>query len=73
MHYGETKKVRARNGDQFVADFKKVRTIVVSPYITGGSFTTSKLDVWHMAKDYTINYQMTNKVFKNGRLVMQIL
>lgn len=61
------------NGDQFILDFKKVRTIVVSPYLTNSSFVTSKLDVWEQAKGETITYQLSTKVYRNGRLVMQIL
>jgi hypothetical protein len=73
MHYGETKKVRAVQGDQFVKDFKKVRTIVVWAANTGRSFPALKLDVWERAKTEKIYYFMTDDVFQNRRVVMKII
>lgn len=72
MHYGETKKVRAIQGDQFIQDFKKVNTIVVYADTTGRTFPVQKNDVWDRAKDTKIYYKMTDQVFQSGRLVMLI-
>lgn len=73
MHYGETKKVRAIQGDQFIKDFKSVRTIVVWAANTGRSFPALKLDVWERAKTEKIDYFMTDDVFANRRVVMKII
>lgn len=72
MHYGETKRVRAVQGDQFIQDFKKINTIVVYADVTGRTFPVQKNDVWDRAKDTKIYYKMTDQVFQNGRLVMLI-
>lgn len=73
MHYGETKKVRAVQGDQFIQDFKSVSTIVVWAANSGRSFPTIKLDVWERAKTEKIDYFMTDDVYANRRVVMKII
>ena len=73
MHYGETKKVRAIQGDQFIQDFKSVRTVVVWAANTGRSFPVLKVDVWQRAKTEKIDYYMTDDVFANGRVIMKII
>lgn len=71
--YKEIKKVRLINGGQFISDFHAVGTIVAFTGATGRSFTCLKNDVWELAKVSVIYYTMTTEVFKNGRVVMQIL
>jgi hypothetical protein len=72
MHYGETKKVRAIQGDQFIKDFKRVQTIVIYATTTSRSFPALKTDVWGRAKTGKIYYKMTTEIFANNRLVMLI-
>lgn len=72
MYYGEIKKVRNKNGDKFITDFKSIRTIVAYCHYTQSSFVTLKLDVWEMAKRKILVYDLTTDVYANGRLVMRI-
>lgn len=73
MHYGETKKVRAIQGNQFILDFKSVYDVVVWAANTGRSFPTRKVDVWERAKTEKIDYFMTDDVYANRRVVMKII
>jgi hypothetical protein len=59
MHYGETKKVRDLQGDQFIQDFKKFRRVAIYAKDTERSFPALKLDVWAVAKVKKIYYITT--------------
>ncbi len=67
------KEVRNKNGQQFIDDFKKYKTVVVMPQYTKGFYIALRSDVWEYAKDRKLLYLIRNDVFKNQREVMVIV
>jgi hypothetical protein len=72
MAYTEIKTVRAMNGQQFIDDFKRLRTIVVWCSVSKTTFVVQRWEVWAQAKRKKIEYLTSTDVYANGREVIII-
>lgn len=67
------KKVRKKNGQQFIDDLNKVREVMVAPVKTNVFLKTTKKEVIKEAENEKINYYITDQIFKVRRDVMVII
>jgi hypothetical protein len=73
MAYTEIKKVREINGQQFIDDFKRVRTVVAYCYNTVDTFQIQRWEVWERAKAKKLHYFMSTDVYANRTEVLVIV
>ena len=67
------RKVRERNDEEFIKNFKSVRSVVVYAHATEDFFCVTKSEVAKMAENCKIRYYITNDVFENRRTVLVIM
>ena len=73
MAYTEIKKVRAVNGQEFIDDFKRLRTVVAYCYNSETTFIIRRWEVWERAKQRKIHYFTSKDVYANRREVIVFL
>jgi len=71
--YDEPNKVRQHNGQQFIDDFKKAKTILVFAYNTENQFEIKKQDLWNFAKVKKVHYSMKYCPFVQPRICLTVI
>lgn len=71
--YVGMKEVRKINGQQFIDDFLRHSTFLVSPLNTNYYFTASKQEIWERAKLGKIHYVVSTEIFSNLRSCIVII
>lgn len=71
--YNEPDKIRQHNGQQFIDDFKRAKTIIVFAYNSETTFEVQKQDVWDIAKQMKLHYNMDYCPYTIHRTCMTIL
>ena len=67
------RKVREHNDEEFIKNFKSVRSIVLYASTTQDFFCVTKSEVAKMAENCKIRYYMANDIFANRRNVLVII
>lgn len=71
--YDEPDKVRKHNGQQFIDDFKRARTILAFTYNTENQFEIKKQDLWNFAKVKKVYYSMKHCPYVVPRVCLTVL
>lgn len=64
--------MKKHNGENFLADLKKCRNIMVYAKDTGNYFNVKKMDLKKLATERPIKYYMTEKIFVVKRWTMVV-
>lgn len=70
-NYSGIKKVREINGQRWIDDFKRLRTVVVM-LPSGVFFEVQKIEVWREAKSIRLVYSIFTTLYRNKREVFTI-